>query len=195
MKSISGWRKRAKKFLPSYSIKKLNKLFEKEKDPKLKLKIKTAILRKKGKTLTEISKEISKTVSTTEVWLKEIEKNKFDFYGEHKKTKKRGKLSEKMLKELNETISNSPREVNFPFMFWTNRLVQLFICKRFKIRYKIRNIEYIVKSLGFELEKPKRKCPKYSMIEQRKFIKKIKQEYQIPLTKDFRTPILVKKDK
>ncbi|WP_143311786.1 COG3415 family protein, partial [Candidatus Methanoperedens nitratireducens] len=63
---------RGKSFLPDFSKDELNDLYQKEVDPKAKIRLLAAILRKDGKTLEEISLAVKHPLTTVGDWLRRL---------------------------------------------------------------------------------------------------------------------------
>lgn len=190
--STKLWEEKAKDFLPNHSIEDLHIMLKNEKEKISKKRLKACILRKEGKTLTQISLKLHVAKTTIYNWLNNIFKFGFSRIYNVKNSGKSKLISKDELKELDEILQNSPKKVNYPFKFWTNKLVQVYIKERYNISYKIRNIRYIVKQLGFSLQKARPKNPKASIKKQKEFIEEVKKKFQISLKMDSRSFVLMK---
>ncbi len=68
---------RGKSFLPKISIYELNGLYQEENDPIAKIRLLSAILRKEGKTLEEISFTVKHPLTTVGDWLRRLHRGYF----------------------------------------------------------------------------------------------------------------------
>jgi transposase len=190
--STKLWEEKAKDFLPNHSIEVLQTLFEAEKIKIAKKRLKVCILRKKGKTLTQISIKLHIAKTTIYNWLNNIIKFGLVRLYNIKNSGKSKLLSKNEIEELDKILQESPKKINYPFKFWTNKLVQVYINEKYNISYKIRNIRYLVKQLGFSLQKARPKNPNSSSKKQKEFIENVKKKFQISLKMDSRSFVLMK---
>lgn len=179
-------------FLPDVSENKLRNLYKKEKDSKAKIRLLATILRKDGKSLSEISSSIRKPIMTVSDWLRKIEQ-----YGLHriynmKQTGKPSKLTKEQLVHLEKILDESPEKQGIPFKIWTTQLVQYVIKKIFDVLYQVRNIRKVVKKLGFNLKVPRQVNIKRNEKAVEEFKKKLKLMYNITLNVDLRSSVLMK---
>ncbi|MEK6926820.1 MAG: winged helix-turn-helix domain-containing protein [Nanoarchaeota archaeon] len=184
--------KKGEEFLPNVSKFDLKKLYKKEKDSKAKLRLLATILRKEGKSLSEISSSIQKPIMTISDWLKNIETSGLNRIYNIKQTGKPSKLSEEQLKKLENILEESPEKQGIPFKMWTTQLVQYIIKKVFDVLYKMRNIRKIVKKLNFGLKVPRPENIKKNKKAVEEFKKKLRLKYNITLNLDSRSSVLTK---
>ena len=180
------------KFLPKISKVKLEGLYKKEKDSKAKIRLLATILRKEGKSLSEISYSIQKPIMTISDWLRRIEDEGLHRVYSIKQTGKPSKLTKEQFNKLEKILDESPEKQGIPFKIWTTSLVQYIINKVFDIMYQIRNIRKIVKKLGFRLKVPRPENIKKSKKSVEDFKKKLKAKYNIILNLDSRSSVLMK---
>ena len=169
-----SWIKKNNAFLPDVSMNELKSLYKHEKKAKAKLWLLTAILRKEGKTLEEICFSLQKAKTTIHDWLKRLEDDGLTKIYDLKKLGKPAKLNIEQKNQLKKILNEKPIKQNIPFTIWTTQLVQYVIHKLFNVSYKIRNIEYLVKKLGFSFQKPRQRHKKASTKLQEKFKKNLK---------------------
>ena len=150
------------------------------------------ILRKEGKSLSEISSSIQKPIMTISDWLKRIEKEGLHRIYSIKQTGKPSRLSTDQLNRLKDVLQISPEKQGIPFKIWTTSLVQYMIKKLFDVLYKIRNIRKIVKKLGFSLKVPRQENIKKNKKAVEEFKKNLKEKYDITLNLDSRSSVLMK---
>ena len=187
------WLKKENEFLPNFSKLELNQLYKKEKNAKAKLRLLASIQRKEGKTLDYIASSLKKPKTTIHDWLKRLENNKIDKIRDIKQTGRPPKLSAEQKKKLVKILDDSPEKQGIPYIIWTTSLVQYIVNKLFNVLYKIRNIEYLVKEIGFTLQKPRPEHKKANKKAQDKFKKELKKKFNITLNLDSRSFVLMKR--
>lgn len=184
--------KRGEEFLSNVSKSDLKKLYKKEKDSKAKLRLLAAILRKEGKSLSEISFSTQKPIMTISDWLRKIETDGLRRIYNIKQTGKPSRLSIEQLKKLENILEESPEKQGIPFKMWTTQLAQYVIKKVFGVMYRIRNVLRIVKKLGFCLKVPRQENMKKNKKAVEEFKKNLKLKYNITLNLDSRSFVLTK---
>ena len=121
-------------FLENISVDELVSMKSSEKDYKTRTKLQAAILRKKGKTIEEISDSIGVPTSTVDSWLIKLNDdigNRYD-----KKIPGRPcRLSDAQKKELCEDLDKKPSDFNLFGSVWTGRLVARHILNKFNVKY------------------------------------------------------------
>lgn len=187
-----AWLKKGNGFLPDFSKVKIKQLYDKEKNAKAKLRLLATIKRKEGKTLEEISYSLKKPKTTIHDWLKRLEERGVQGVQDIKPTGRPPKLSKAQKKKLTKILDESPEKQDIPFVIWTTSFVQFIVHKLFGVLYKIRNIEYLVKELGFSLQKPRPEHKKANKKAQEKFKKELKKKFNITLNLDSRSFVLTK---
>jgi len=188
-----SWIKKGKEFLPKFSREKLMKLYQKEKNAKAKLRLLAAILRKEGKPLDFISESMQIPKTTVHDWLSRLESNGLDGLVDVKQPGRPSWLSQKQKEELKEVLSGSPEKQGIPFKIWTTSLIQYVIHELFKIMYKPRNVQKLVKKLGFTLKVPRSRNKKANTKAQDEFKKKLRMKYDITLNLDSRSSFWTKR--
>ncbi len=186
------WLKKGENFLSELGMKELKKLYRNEKNSKGKIRLLACIKRKEGKSLTDISFDLSQPKTNIARWLHQVNVNGVKRIYDKKISGKPPKLLAKHKKELKKILSESPQKQKIPFTMWTSNLVQYIINKLYKVLFKIRRIEYLVKELGFSFQKPREKNRKSSIKKQEEFKKKFKILFKKNLTMDSRSFVLTK---
>jgi len=188
-----GWMKKGEKFLPEFSKTELAKLYQKEKNAKAKLRLLAAIFRKEGKSLDAISESVQTPKTTVHDWLKRLEGEGLDGLTDNSRPGRPSWLSQEQKDELENVLSGSPEEQGIPFKIWTTSLVQYIIHELFNVAYKPRNVQKLVKKLGFTLKVPRSRNKKASTKAQKEFKKKLKLKYGITLNLDLRSSFWTKR--
>lgn len=181
------WMKKGEEFIPKYNIRKLKKLYQKEKNAKAKLRLLAAILRKEERSLDYISQSIQIPKTTVHDWLSRLESEGLDGLFDDKRSGRPSWLSPEQKEELKKVLSESPGKQGIPFKVWTTSLVQYVIYKLFNVKYKPRNVTKIAKKIGFAIKVARSKNKKASTKAQEEFKKKLKLKYDITLNLDSRS--------
>lgn len=187
------WIKKSEKFLPDISKEKLKGLYEKEKNAKAKLRMLSAIQRKDGKTLDDISLSLQKPKTTVHDWLRRIECEQLNGFYDIKQKGNKSKLTLQQREELGKILDESPQTQGIPFKLWTTKLVQYIIIKNHGISYTQSAIWKLTKKLNFSLKIPRQQHQKANKKTQEEFKKKLKQKFNIILNSDSRSSVLTKR--
>lgn len=186
------WLQKGEKFLADMSKEELSALYKKENNVKGKLRLLAVIQRKEGKTLDDIAYSLKKPKTTIHDWLQRIESKSLKNLYDVKQSGRPSKLSKEEKSKLAEVLSEKPEKQGIPFVIWTTSLVQYVIHKLFNVLYKLRNVEYLVKELGFSLQKPRPENKKANKKLQEKFKVELKKKFNITLNLDSRYFVLTK---
>ncbi len=115
---------RGESFLPNISIDELNGLYQEENDPIAKIRLLSAILRKEGKTLEEISLTVKHPLTTVGDWLRRLHTEGISRKNNKKQSGRPKRLTDKQIEDLKPILFRSPQEQSFPFIIWTTKLVR-----------------------------------------------------------------------
>lgn len=187
-----AWLQKGENFLADISKAELSALYKKENSVKGKLRLLAAIQRKEGKTLDEIAYSLKKPKTTIYDWLQRTENKNLKNLYDVKQSGRPPKLNKEEKNKLVEILSEKPEKQGIPFVIWTTSLVQYIIHKLFNVLYRIRNVEYLVKELGFSLQKPRPENRKANKKAQEKFKVELKKKFNIILNLDSRSSVLTK---
>lgn len=187
-----NYTKKGDRFLQEISKIKIKNLYKNEKDSKAKIRLLAIILRKEGKSLSEISSSIKKPIMTISDWLRKVEKEGLHRIYNSKKSGRPTRLTKQQLNELEKVLDESPEKQGIPFKMWTTSLIQYIIKKLFGVMYKVRNILNIVKKLGFSFKVPRQENIKKKKKAVEEFKKKLKKKYNITLNLDSRSLVLTR---
>jgi transposase len=186
------WIKKGKTFLADISLKQIKQWYKCEKNAKAKIRLLVAIKRKEGKSLSDIVRETNQPKTSVSRWLGRIEEQGFKGIYDIKQSGRPAKLSQEQKETLKKILMESPTKQDIPFTMWTSSLVQFIIHKMFNVLYKHRNIEYLIKKLGFTFQKPRPRHKKANRKAQEEFKKNFKQKYGNTLNEDSRSSVLMK---
>ena len=179
-------------FLSNISLKKLEKLYNKENNAKSKIRLQCAILRKKGETIEFISNVTRRPKTTISDILKRFEKRGIEAKDAIKQKGQPKKLSDSQIKKVEKMIEKKPIEKGFPFVIWTTKLVGYAIKKTFGIVYSLRQIRNLLKKMIFSLQKQRPEHIKANKEIQRQFKKNLDEELRNLIRLDMRSSFWMK---
>lgn len=140
-------------FLSRLNLKEVETLYKKEKNSKAKIRLQAAVLRKKNKTLDEISGLVSYPLTTVGDWLRRIHNEGIQRVYSKKQTGKPARLNKDQKHSLTQILEKSPVEVGLPYKIWTTKILAHYIEQQYGVQYRIRRIEKLVHELGFNFKK------------------------------------------
>lgn len=146
---------KGEEFLPKYTKQELIDLYRKEKDPKAKVRLLAAILRKEGRTLREISDRVKHPLTTVGDWLRRMHLEGISRRYSIKQPGRPRRLTNEQEIKLRSALSGSPQKEGFPFVIWTTKLVRVFIEQRYGVSYNIRQTRNLLYRIGFSCQKPR----------------------------------------
>ncbi len=110
-------------FLPNFSSKELTELYHKEKDSKAKVRLLAALLRKEGRTFSEISSFLKYPLTTVRDWLIRLQSEGISRKCNIKQPGRPKRLTDEQIENIKPILPKSPLEQGFPFIIWTTKLV------------------------------------------------------------------------
>ena len=179
-------------FLIEYNTKFLEDLYKKEKNGKAKIRLQAAVLRKKNKTLEQISSIVGYPITTVGDWLRRLNNNGIERIYSIKQEGRPKKITKIQEEELKKILCMSPKKQGFPYSVWTTKILLYFIDQTYSVLYKLRNIEKLVKKLGFSIKKARPEHRKANKKLQEDFKKKFKKRFNQEFTMDLRSFVLTK---
>ncbi len=184
--------KRGNDFLPGISLRNIEKVYNSEINAKSKLRLQCAILRKRGKTIEDISDVTRKPKTTISDILNRFEKKGIVAKDAIKQKGQPRRLSSKDLKKLEKSISKKPIDSGLPFVVWTTKLVKYFIEKKFGISYVLIQIHRILKKINFSIQKQRPEHIRANKEIQRQFKKNFDEELENLIQTDMRSSFWMK---
>jgi len=142
-------------FLPKYTEQELMTLYQGETDPKAKVRLLAAILRKEGMTLREISNRVKHPLTTVGDWLRRMCLGGISRRYSIKQSGRPKQLTDEEIAELRYILFRPPKEQDLPFKFWTTKLVREFVWQRYGVSYKVRQVRNLLYRLGMSCQKPR----------------------------------------
>ncbi len=165
------WVPSGEMFLHDISIGELKKLYRKEKEAKVKLRLLCATLRKREYSVSDISKHLEIPRMTVSDWLRRLYERGLSGLYDRKQTGRPNKLNKEQLTDLEKILGESPQNQNLPFVIWTTKLVRDLIQTKYGISYRSRQTRNILQDLGFSPQKPRPRHRKASVKSQEDFKK------------------------
>jgi transposase len=172
-----------KYFLPTTSVNQLQKLYDKEKNAKAKLRLLSAVHRKKGKSIDEIAYLLSKPRRTIHGWLVRFQQRGINAKDSIKQSGRPVELTIKQRKKLLKILERGP-----PYNqsgLWSTKEVRELITKQFKRTYVKQHVWRLLVSVGFSMQRPRRRhYQRPSEKEITHFKKKLDEKQNIIVRKD-----------
>ncbi len=179
-------------FLNGISTERLVNLYDEEQNPKAKIRLQCAILRKKGKTQLEISEATNWPIQTESDTLRRFEKRGLEGRYAIKQNGQPPKLDRKQKVYLKRIIEKSPMKQGLPFVTWTSKLVQYVIKRQFGVKYVLRQIYNLMKEFGFSIQRPRPEHLKANKALQLKSKKNFGEELENLIRQDMRSSFWTK---
>ena len=179
-------------FLNGISTERLVNLYDVEQNPKAKIRLQCAILRKKGKTQSEISEATNWPIQTVSDTLRRFEERGLEGRYAIKQTGQPPKLNSKQKNQLMKIVDKSPMKQGLPFVTWTSKLVQYVIKKRFGVKYVLRQIYNLMMEFGFSIQRPRPEHMKANKELQLKSKKNSDEELENLIRQDMRSSFWTK---
>lgn len=146
---------KGKQFLPVVSIKQLQKIYDDEENVKAKLRLLSAIHRKKGKSIDEIAYLLSKPRKTIHGWLVRFQKRGIDAKDSIKQTGRPVELTVKQREKLIKILERGPP--HNPDGLWSTKEMREVITKKFNRTYVKQHVWRMLISLGFSMQRPRKR--------------------------------------
>jgi len=174
---------KSKEFLPEVSSLRLQKLYDTEKNAKAKIRLLSAIHRKKGKSIDAISYLLSKNRRTVHSWLVRFNQRGIDGKNSKKAPGRIPALTIKQRAELVKILERGPP--HNPSGLWTSKEIRALITKKFKRTYVKQHVWRLLVSLGFSMQRPRKRHYQRATDEEiSQFKKKLGEKHDITARKD-----------
>lgn len=146
---------KGKAFLANVSEKRLQKLYNNELNAKAKIRLLSAIQRKKGKSIDDIAYLLLKHRRTIHSWLVRFHKRGISAKDSIKQSGKTPLLTLKQRSELIKMLERGPP--HNPSGLWSTKEVREAIAKKFKRTYVKQHVWRLLVSLGFSMQRPRKR--------------------------------------
>lgn len=108
-----------------------------------------------GMSCPEVSRLLGDAPRTVEYWVRRFEDKGLAGLVEGERSGRPRRLSDKQLEEINSVLRQTPDSVEITSGLWDGKALAAFIKKRYGITLGVRQCQYMFKSLGFRLRKPR----------------------------------------
>jgi putative transposase len=119
---------------------------KREKDPKVRDRIRMIILLEEGYKQREVARIMRTTERTVYTWKKRYEREGFEGLKTRKKTGRNRRLSDDDLKDLKRRLKERD--------YWTTREVRNLIKDAFDVEFTLRHVSRILRKIGMNYQKP-----------------------------------------
>lgn len=170
-------------FLPNISIKKLQKMYDEEKNVKAKLRLLSAVHRKNGKSIDEIAYLLSKPRRTIHGWLTRFQKRGISGKDSIKQSGRPATLTLTQRKNLLKDLERGPP--HNPTGLWSTKELKDLLKRRYQVTFVHQHVWRLLVSLGFSMQRPRKQhYRKPSKEEIAQFKKKQDEKQDITVRKD-----------
>ncbi len=174
---------KGKEFLSNISVKKLQKMYDKEKDVKSKLRLLSAVHRKRGKSMDEIAYILSKPRRTIHGWLTRFQKRGLSGKDSIKQSGRPATLTLTQQKNLTKDLERGPP--HNPTGLWSTKELKDLLKRKYYVEFVNQHVWRLLVSLGFSMQRPRKQhYRKPSEEEITQFKKKLNEKQGIIVRKD-----------
>lgn len=146
---------KGKEFLPNKSIQQLQKLYDREPNAKAKIRLLSALHRKKGESIDGISYLISKNRRTVHSWLVRFNVRGIEAKDSIKQPGRIPTLTIKQRQKLIKILERGPPHNQSGL--WSSKEVRGILTKKFNRTYVKQHIWRLLVSLGFSMQRPRKR--------------------------------------
>lgn len=161
-------------FLDSVSVGLLKRRYLAERDVRARQRLQAAFLRKQGRTLVEIAGVVGRPFNTVSDWLRHFEEEGLKSAKDKPRSGRPKRLTDTQLLALRNDLIKNPAAFGYPEGFWSTRLVQEHVRKKFRARFVSRHMTRLLHKIGFSLKKPRPRNYRADKGAQERFKKKSK---------------------
>jgi len=141
-------------FLPAISIKRLQKMYDKEKNAKPKLRLLSAVHRKRGKSIDEIAYLLSKPRRTIHGWLTRFQKRGIGGKDSIKQSGRPATLTLTQRKNLVKDLERGPPH-NISGL-WSTKELRGLLKRKYHVEFVNQHVWRLLVSLGFSMQRPRK---------------------------------------
>lgn len=146
---------KGKHFLPTVSVKQLQKIYDEEENAKAKLRLLSAIHRKKGKSIDDVAYLLSKPRKTIHGWLVRFQERGINAKDSIKQSGRPVELTVKQREKLIKILERGPP--HNPDGLWSTKEIREIITKKFNRTYVKQHVWRVLVSLGFSMQRPRKR--------------------------------------
>lgn len=141
-------------FLPNISLKKIQKMYDQEKNAKAKLRLLSAVHRKRGKSIDEIAYLLSKPRRTIHGWLTRFQKRGIDGKDSIKQSGRPATLTFTQRKNLLKDLERGPPHNKTGL--WSTKELRYLLKRKYRVEFVNQHIWRLLVSLGFSMQRPRK---------------------------------------
>jgi transposase len=108
-----------------------------------------------GMSCPEVSRLLGDSPRTVEYWVRRFEDKGLAGLVEGERSGRPRRLNDKQLEEINLVLRQPPESVGIPRGLWDGKGLAAFVKRRYGIKLGVRQCQYMFKSFGFRLRKPR----------------------------------------
>jgi transposase len=108
-----------------------------------------------GMSCLEVSRLLGDAPRTVEYWVHRFEDKGLAGLVEGERSGRPRRLSDKQLEEINSALRQTPESVGITSGLWDGKGLAAFVKKRYGVTLGVRQCQYMFKSFGFRLRKPR----------------------------------------
>lgn len=142
-------------FLRGVPVRKLKKFYEKEKNPKAKVRLLAAIKRKEEMSVDDIAISLHLPKRTVHGWLWKLVKEGLNGIYDKKQTGRPAKLTKKDMKKLRDELVKGPKACGFSSELWTMKMIREHVKRKFGAEFVSRHTSRIMNKIDFTYRKPR----------------------------------------
>ncbi len=174
---------KGKDFLSTISMQRIQRLYEQETNGKAKIRLLSAIHRKKGKSIDEVAYLLSKKRRTVHGWLTRFQQRGIEAKDSIKQPGRPAELTIKQRAELITILERGPP--HNPSGLWTTKELRAMIAKKFKRTYVKQHVWRLLVSLGYSMQRPRKRHYQHPSDEEiAQFKKKLDEKPDTTVRKD-----------
>ena len=141
-------------FLPTISLKRIQKMYDKEKNAKSKLRLLSAVHRKRGKSIDEIASLLSKPRRTIHGWLTQFQKRGIGGKDSIKQSGRPATLTLTQRKNLVKDLERGPPH-NISGL-WSTKELRDLLKRKYHVEFVNQHVWRMLVSLGFSMQRPRK---------------------------------------
>lgn len=142
-------------FLPKISLKRLQKMYDTEKNAKPKLRLLSTVHRKSGKSIDEIAYLLSKPRRTIHGWLTKFQQRGIDGKDSIKQSGRPATLTLTQRKNLVKDLERGPPHNRTGL--WSTKELKDLLKRKYKVEFVNQHIWRLLVSLGFSMQRPRKR--------------------------------------
>ena len=147
--------KRGEEYLPNITLYELRKMQDSAPAGKDKNMLQSAVLRKEGKVVEDISRSIGWPNSTIYGWLVRLQSEGLERRYDKKSPGRPPRLNQEQQSVIDECVDKSPQESGYDRGNWTGKMVARLILDKFGVSYTHGGALKLAHRLGFSVRKPR----------------------------------------